>query len=73
MPVISAAGRRMKTAIEYLLNLTNAGHVLMKILLYESKWLSAYQGKSPQELRHALEPADTQGSIFRHFGIQSSK
>lgn len=43
-----------KTAIEHLLNLTNAGHALMKILPYEDERLSVYQGKSPQELRHAL-------------------
>ena len=45
---------RTKTAIKYMLNLTNAGHALMKILLYEDERLSAYQDKSPQELRHAL-------------------
>ncbi len=45
---------RTKTAIEHLLNLTNAGHALMKILPYEDERLSAYQDKSPQELRHAL-------------------
>ncbi|MDD6382351.1 MAG: transposase [Selenomonadaceae bacterium] len=45
---------RTKTAIEHLLNLTNAGHALMKILPYEDKHLRAYQDKSPQELRHAL-------------------
>ena len=45
---------RTKTAIEPLLNLTNAGHALMKILPYEDEWLNAYQDKSPQELRHAL-------------------
>ena len=45
---------RTKTAIEHLLNLTNAGHALMKILPYEDEKLSAYQDKSPQELRHAL-------------------
>ena len=45
---------RTKTAIEHLLNLTNAGHALMKILPYEDEQLSAYRNKSPQELRHAL-------------------
>ena len=45
---------RTKTAIEHLLNLTNAGHALMKILPYEDEKLSAYQDKSSQELRHAL-------------------
>lgn len=45
---------RTKTAIEHLLNLTNAGHALMKILPYEDGKLSAYRDKSPQELRHAL-------------------
>lgn len=45
---------RTKTAIEHLLNLTNAGHALMKILPCEDERLSAYQDKSPQELRHAL-------------------
>ena len=45
---------RTKTAIEHLMNLTNAGHALMKILPYEEKHLRAYQDKSPQELRHAL-------------------
>ena len=45
---------RTKTAIEHLLNLTNAGHALMKILPYEDERLSAYRDKSPQELRHAL-------------------
>ena len=45
---------RTKTAIEHLLNLTNAGHALMKILPYEEERLRAYQNKSPQELRHAL-------------------
>ena len=45
---------RTKTAIEHLLNLTNAGHALMKILPYEDEKLSTYQDKSPQELRHAL-------------------
>ena len=45
---------RTKTAIEHLLNLTNAGHALMKILPYEDEKLSAYRDKSPQELRHAL-------------------
>ena len=45
---------RTRTAIEHLLNLTNAGHALMKILPYEDERLSAYQDKSPQELRHAL-------------------
>lgn len=45
---------RTRTAIEHLLNLTNAGHTLMKILPYEDERLSAYQDKSPQELRHAL-------------------
>ena len=45
---------RTKTAIEHLLNLTNAGHALMKILPYEDEKLSAYRNKSPQELRHAL-------------------
>ena len=39
---------------EHLLNLTNAGHMLMKILPYEDERLSVYQFKSPQELRHAL-------------------
>ena len=45
---------RTRTAIEHLLNLTNAGHALMKILPYEDERLSAYQDKSPQELWHAL-------------------
>ena len=45
---------RTKTAIEHLLNLTNAGHTFMKILPYEDEKLSAYQDKSPQGLRHAL-------------------
>ena len=45
---------RTKTAIEHMLNLTNAEHALMKILPYEDEKLSAYQDKSPQELRHAL-------------------
>jgi len=45
---------RTKTGIEYMLNLTNAAHVLMKILPYEDKRLQAYQDKSPQELRHEL-------------------
>lgn len=45
---------RTKTAIEHMLNLTNAGHALMNILPYEDERLSAYQDKSPQELRHAL-------------------
>ncbi len=45
---------RTKTAIEHLLNLTNAGHALIKILPYEDERLRAYQGKNPQELRHAL-------------------
>ena len=45
---------RTKTAIEHLLNLTNAGHALMKILPYEDEKLSVYRDKSPQELRHAL-------------------
>jgi hypothetical protein len=39
---------RTKTAIEHLLNLTNAGHTFMKILPYEDEKLSAYQDKSPQ-------------------------
>ena len=45
---------RMKTAIEHLLNLTNAGHALMKILPYEDEKLRTYRDKSPQELQHAL-------------------
>ena len=45
---------RTKTAIEHLLNLTNTGHALMKILPYEDEKLIAYRDKSPQELRHAL-------------------
>ena len=45
---------RTKTAIEHLLNLTNSGHALMKILPYEDEQLSTYRDKSPQELRHAL-------------------
>ena len=45
---------RTKTAIEHLLNLTNSGHALMKILPYEDERLSTYRDKSPQELRHAL-------------------
>ena len=45
---------RTKTAIEHLLNLTNAGHALMKILPYEDERLSAYLDKSLRELRHAL-------------------
>ena len=43
-----------KNAIEQMLNLTNARHALMKILLYENERLRADQDKSPQELRHAL-------------------
>ena len=45
---------RTKTAIEHLLNLTNAGHALMKIQPYEDERLSAYRDKEPQELWHAL-------------------
>lgn len=45
---------RTKTAIEHLLNLTNSGHALMKILPYEDERLNTYRDKSPQELRHAL-------------------
>ena len=46
---------RTKTAIEHLLNLTNAGHALMKILPYEDEKLSAYRDKSPQEIAQAPE------------------
>ena len=45
------------TGLFTLLNLTNAGHALMKILPYEDEKLSAYRAyrnKRPQELRHAL-------------------
>ena len=41
---------RTKNAIEQMLNLTNARHALMKILLYENERLRADQDKSPQEL-----------------------
>ena len=37
-----------------MLNLTNSGHALMKILPYEDERLNTYRDKSPQELRHAL-------------------
>lgn len=45
---------RTKTGIEHMLNLTNAVHALMKMLPYQDEKLSAYQDKSPQELRHEL-------------------
>ena len=63
---------RTKTAIEHLLNLTNAGHALMKILPYEDEKLSAYRDKAAGAAARA-ESADPQGSIFRHFGVQSPK
>ncbi len=40
--------------MEHLLNLTNVGHVLMKILLHKDERQRVYQDKSSQELRHAL-------------------
>lgn len=36
---------RTKTAIEHLLNLTNSGHALMKILPYEDERLNTYRDK----------------------------
>lgn len=45
---------RKQTSIEHLMNLTNAGHAVMKMLPYLDDTFRSHQDDSPQELRHFL-------------------
>ncbi len=41
-----------QTSIEHLMNLTNAGHAMVKMLPYLDDTFQSHQNDSPQELRH---------------------
>jgi hypothetical protein len=45
---------RKQTSIEHLMNLTNTGHAMVKMLPYLDDTFQSHQNDSPQELRHFL-------------------